>query len=225
MSFYRKFYNFFEPMVRRIYRIHADGCENIPEGGAILAANHTSFSDVIVISAAAKRQVRYMAKKELFQTPLAPLIRALGAFPVDRGGADVGSIRKTIQLIEEGELIGIFPQGHRQGGKDPRTTEIKPGVGFITCHTKAAVVPVFIHNSKMRTALFRKNTVTFGRPVTFEELEPLVRGEKGRYDYSAAARILFDRVCELYYGPALAEPEKPLALKPGSVAPGNEVGK
>ncbi|MGN1410627.1 MAG: lysophospholipid acyltransferase family protein, partial [Eubacteriales bacterium] len=88
MSFYRWFYNTFEPFVSWIYRIERVGVENIPEDGAILASNHTSFSDVLVISAAAKRQVRYMAKKELFKTPLKPLITALGAYPVDRSGAD-----------------------------------------------------------------------------------------------------------------------------------------
>ena len=81
MSFYTWFYKTFEPFVSWLYRIDAHGVENIPDGGAILASNHTSFSDVLVISAASKRQVRYMAKKELFKTPLAPLIKALGAFP------------------------------------------------------------------------------------------------------------------------------------------------
>lgn len=62
MSFYTWFYKTFEPFVSWLYRIDAHGVENIPDGGAILASNHTSFSDVLVISAASKRQVRYMAK-------------------------------------------------------------------------------------------------------------------------------------------------------------------
>ena len=132
----------------------------------------------------------------------------------DRGGADVASIRKTISLIGEGELIGIFPQGHRYGGQDPRATEIKPGVGFLACHTKAPVVPVFLYNNRMRTGAFRKNIVSFGKPVTFEELDSLCRSSNGKNDYSAAARVIFDRVCEIHYGPALAQPEPPLALPP-----------
>ena len=115
---YRTIYRLFAPLVKALWRIEGVGTENIPETGAILAANHTAFSDVLVISAAAGRKVRYMAKKELFATPLAPLILALGAYPVDRRGSDVSSIRKTIALVEKGELVGIFPQGHRQGGKD-----------------------------------------------------------------------------------------------------------
>ena len=196
MSYYETIYKIFAPLVIRLYRIETVGAENIPETGAILASNHTAFSDVLVISAAAKRQVRYMAKKELFATPLAPLIKSLGAYPVDRGGSDVASIKRTISLVEGGELVGIFPQGHRYGRRDPRTTEIKPGVGMFAYHTKAPVVPVFISNKRMKTGMFRKNTVTFGRPISFEELG-FTGG--GRSEYSSAARIIFDRVCGLYY--------------------------
>lgn len=197
MAFYERFYRFFAPIIMRLYRIEVRGIENIPSHGAILASNHTAFSDVLVISAASTRQVRYMAKKELFSTPIAPLIKALGAFPVDRGGANVGSIKRTIELINDGELVGIFPQGHRQGGRDPRETEIKFGIGLIAYHTKAKIVPVFIENKKMKTAMFRKNTVTFGKCMDFDELG-FTSG--GRDEYSAASRIIFNRICEIKYG-------------------------
>lgn len=198
MTFYQRIYKTFQPLVAKLYRIEAIGRENIPECGAILAANHTAFSDVLVISAASTRQVRYMAKKELFKIPLlAQLIKALGAYPIDRGGADVGSLRRTISLIEESELVGIFPQGHRYGGQDPRMTEIKSGIGMIAYHTKAVVVPVFVDNARMKTGMFRKNTVTFGKPIQFEELG-IQSG--GRTEYMNASRIIFDRVCEIKYG-------------------------
>lgn len=202
MSFYSKFYDTFYPLVAKLYRLEVIGRENIPESGAILAANHTALSDVIVISAASTRQVRYMAKKELFKIPLlSQLIIALGAYPVNRGGSDVGSIKKTLSLIDEGELVGIFPQGHRYGKQDPRMTEIKPGVGMIAYHTKALIVPAFVDNKRMKTAMFRKNTVTFGKPITFEELGI---HSNGRTEYMNASRIIFDRVCEIKYGKSCA---------------------
>ncbi|MBP3378890.1 MAG: 1-acyl-sn-glycerol-3-phosphate acyltransferase, partial [Clostridia bacterium] len=173
-------YKLFAGPVKYLYRIRAVGLENIPEGGCIIAANHTAFSDVLVISAAAKRQVRYMAKAELFKTPLRPLIKALGAYPVERGGADVGSIKKTIALLGEGELVGIFPQGHRYGKQDPRNTEIKSGIGLIAYHAKTTVVPVFIDNKRLKTKMFQKNTVIFGEPITFDELG-YVSGGKVEY--------------------------------------------
>ena len=139
-----------------------------------------------------------MAKKELFKIPLlAPLIKALGAYPVDRGGGDVSSIKKTIALVEEGEVVGIFPQGHRHPGVDPRGTEIKHGVGMVAYHTKACILPVFIDNKKMHTAMFRKNHVTFGKPIAFEEL---AFEAGGRTEYMNASRIIFDRVCAIRYG-------------------------
>lgn len=210
MSFYQKFYNTFYPLVAKLYRIEATGRENIPEGGAILASNHTSFSDVIVISAASTRQVRYMAKKELFKIPLlSQLIKALGAYPVDRGGADVGSLKRTLGLVGEGELVGIFPQGHRRGGIDPRTTEIKSGVGMIAYHTKASVVPVFVDSKGMKTRMFHKNTVTFGKPVTFEEL---AFKSGGRTEYMNASRIIFNKICAIKYGDELPSAAEKIAL-------------
>ncbi|MBR4206340.1 MAG: 1-acyl-sn-glycerol-3-phosphate acyltransferase [Clostridia bacterium] len=213
MSFYRGIYKVFAPLVKLVYRITAEGVENIPAGGAILAANHTAFSDPIVISAAARRQVRYMAKKELFHFPLGPIIRSLGAYPVDRGGADVGSIRRTIEMIEEGELIGIFPQGHRRGGEDIRNTEIKPGVGMFAWHTKAAVVPVFIGNKRMKTGLFRKNRVVFGKPLLFEDLL-FERG--GKTEYLTASRLVFSRICALAYPDDVPEALPGSGSEPGS---------
>lgn len=198
MTFYQWIYNTLEPAVSALYRIEAHGVENIPAEGAIVASNHTSFADVLVISAAAKRQVRYMAKKELFRIPLlAPLIKALGAYPVNRGGPDVSSIKRTIELIEGGELIGIFPQGHRYGGQDPRTTEIKAGIGMITYRTKAPVIPVFLDGKSGKTSMFRKNVITFGEPICFEELE-FVKG--GMTEYTRASQIIFNRICEIKYG-------------------------
>ncbi len=198
MTFFERMYKMFQPAVFKLWRIQVSGEENIPEGGAIVASNHTAFSDVLVISASTKRQVRYMAKKELFKIPLlAQLIRGLGAYPVNRGGADVSSIKLTISMLEAGELIGIFPQGHRHGKKDPRTTEVKAGVGMIAYRSKAPIVPVFIDNARGKTGILRKNYVTFGKPIYFDELE-FVSG--GQTEYLNASKIIFRKVCEIKFG-------------------------
>ena len=121
-KFYRGIYKIFHRPVKAVYRLKVEGAENIPEGGCILASNHTSVMDALVLSAAVGgRQIRYMAKSELFRVPLfGRLIRSLGAYPVDRGGADVRSIKTAISLIGDGEMLGIFPQGTRRSGVDPR---------------------------------------------------------------------------------------------------------
>jgi len=202
MTFYEKMYRTFQPLMKWLFRVESVGWENVPAGGAIIASNHTAFADPIVISAAAKRQVRYMAKKELFKIPLlSALIRALGAYPVDRKGGDVSSIKKTIAMAREGELVGIFPQGHRYGKKDPRTTPIKPGIGMIACRAKMPVVPVFIDCAAGKTTLFCKTTVRFGKPIPYEEYCP----EEGKGDYMQVSRLLFDRVCAIKYGEPVVE--------------------
>lgn len=203
MSFYSFMHKMLRPLVMKLYRIETRGLENLPSGGYILAPNHTSFADVFLVSAAANLQVRYMAKKELFSTPIAPLIKAAGAFPVNRGGADVKSIKTALALIESGEVVCMFPQGHRNPGVNPLETEIKPGIGFMAYHTKAVVVPVFLDSKKLHTACFRRNTVIFGRPLSFDDL-----GFTGctKPDYSAAAHIIMEKACELKYGkPAVNE--------------------
>ena len=206
MKFYEWVMKTFRKPVMVLYRIKVVGQENIPEDGCLVAANHTAFSDVLIVTAAIGKQVKYMAKAELFKTPLKPLITALGAFPVKRGGADVGSIKKAIALLGDGDLVSIFPQGHRYGKKDPRYTEIKSGIGMIAYHAKCPVVPVFIDNKRMKVGMFRRNTVIIGKPVTFEELG--FEGG-GRVEYMNASKLIFRRVCELKYGNADTWSENP----------------
>ena len=113
MSAYSKVYKLFANPLRAIFSLKVEGEINLEnDKGYLLCANHTGLLDVIVLAVSMRRQPRFMGKKELFKIPvLKQLITALGAFPVDRGGSDVGAIRKTISLIENGELVGMF---HRE---------------------------------------------------------------------------------------------------------------
>jgi 1-acyl-sn-glycerol-3-phosphate acyltransferase len=136
-----------------------------------------------------------MAKKELFRVPLLnKLVAALGAYPVDRKKADVGAIKKTIAMLEEGKCIGIFPQGHRRKGVDPRETEVKSGVGMIVTRAKVTVLPCFIKTKKRKFTPFCRIDVYVGKPIRFEELnyDPEAKGENIRI-----SQYLFDKVCEL----------------------------
>ena len=105
MSFYSAIYKLLARPVRAIWRVEAHGTENIPEDGCVLICNHTAFSDVLALEVASHRQIFFMGKAELFKIPLLKqLITALGAFPVNRGGADITSIKRTISEIESGNL-------------------------------------------------------------------------------------------------------------------------
>ena len=201
MSFYSKIIKIFWRPICALYRIKVNGLENLPEEGhaALLVANHTSLSDCIVMVAASKLQIRFMAKAELFKTPLKPLISALGAYPIDRKGADVGGIKKSIALLKKDRIVGIFPQGHRNKKVDPRLTNIKSGIGMIVSHAQVPIVPVFIDNKGMKTRMFKVNTITFGKPIPCEELE---FDANNSTEYLRASRIIFRKICEIKYGPA-----------------------
>ena len=127
MSFYTGAIKVLGPAVRFLFGIRRiDGIENIPKGGGLVCANHTSFADPIVIAASLKMPVKYMGKAELFKIPiLKSVIKAFGAFPVKRGGADPGAIRTAETLLKSGELVGIFPQGTRCPGVPIEEASVK----------------------------------------------------------------------------------------------------
>ncbi len=196
MSAYSKLYKVLAKPLRRVFSLKVEGETDFDSSkGYLLCANHTGLLDVIVLAVSLRRQPRFMGKKELFKIPvLKQLITALGAFPVDRGGSDVGAIRKTISLIENGELVGMFPQGTRHPHVDPRTTEVKNGAGMIAYRAKCDVIPVYIKTKNNRTMLFRKTTVVFGASIPYDEFGFTDGGTK---EYKAASELIFDRICEL----------------------------
>lgn len=187
-------------LVRFIFRVHSHTPENEPDerdGQYIIVSNHISNVDPVLLCAATKKQQpHYMAKKELFKIPLLRgLIKALGAFPVNRGGADVGAIKHAIKLLEEGKCVGIFPQGHRYQGVDPKTTDVKTGVAMLACKTESQILPCFIKTKKRKiTPFFTRVDIIIGKPISFAELayDPEAKGE-----YARISSYIFEKVCEL----------------------------
>ena len=194
-------YFLFAPLLRLLLRVKLRGGENIPtEGGAVLAINHISFLDVLAVSCVfpRKRLPRYLAKRELFGIPLlSPVIRGLGAIPLDRGGSDVGAIRRAISVAAGGELLSVFPQGTRQKGKNPAATPIKSGVAMIAHRAGVPVLPVCIKVKNNRYAFLRRVEILVGKPLSLAELSLSEESP----DYRAAAERAFFAVCSLggYY--------------------------
>ena len=116
----RPFYAFARMVTRLIfavlYDVRFEGQENIPaQGGALVVCNHRFAKDPVVLSHAfPHRQIFFMSKAEWFQhKPLGLLLGALGAFPINRGEGDFGAIDHAVELVKEGHLLGIFPEGTR----------------------------------------------------------------------------------------------------------------
>ncbi|MCL5036284.1 MAG: 1-acyl-sn-glycerol-3-phosphate acyltransferase [Chloroflexi bacterium] len=148
-----------------------EGLENLPEkGGVILAGNHSSYLDPPVLGSAVDRQVHFMAKIELFHIPvLAPMIKEYGAFPVVRGKPDRKALKKAGELLSEGEVVGIFPEGRRQ--KSGEIGEAEPGTALIALRNCVPVVPIVIKGTNKFP--FQRIRVRLGRP-----LMPPESGEK-----------------------------------------------
>ena len=195
--FFRLICFLFRYPVRWLFRIKVVGEENEPkEGGFLVCCNHVSAIDpVLVVAAIKKHQPCFMAKKELFKIPLlSGLIRALGAYPVDRSGSDVGAVKKAIRILNEGGCVGLFPQGTRQPNKNPRETKVRGGAAMIAMHADATVLPVNIYRKDYSAKVFSRVVVSIGKPIPFSTFgyDPKISGE-----YARISEEIFDKICEL----------------------------
>ena len=185
--------------LRFLCNMKVRGTENEPtteQGAYLVIANHRTWADPIYLACVLKHgQPHFMAKKELFRIPLLNLlIRALGAYPVNRGGADVGAVKHTIEMLKAGVCVGMFPQGHRYNKVDPRKTSVKTGAAMIALKAGVPVLPVFIKVKNNRHRFLCKKEIIVGKPISIEELNynPEAPGE-----YQRIADLLFEKVCEL----------------------------
>ncbi len=125
-----------------------EGLENVPrDGGAILVSNHLNNADPCVIPAVLHRRVITMAKKEMFRWPIVSvLFRFIGAFPVDRQGADLGALRQAGKVVNDGLLLLMFPEGTRS--RDRQLHQGFAGTALVAYRTGAPIVPVALTGSE-----------------------------------------------------------------------------
>lgn len=171
-----------------------EGMENIPKDGAfIMAPNHKSAFDPIVVAINCKRKIRFMAKAELFKNKLfGKIITNLGAFPLQRGRGDVAAIKAAFSILKEGDVLLMFPQGKRI--KDGSRGPLKSGVAVIAHKMQVPIIPVYIRgNYKFR----HKITVIYGKAISFEEFY----GQKLDEDSTnSIAQRLYDGIFNLSDG-------------------------
>jgi 1-acyl-sn-glycerol-3-phosphate acyltransferase len=101
------------PVARRVYRLEVRGAENVPATGAlVVAANHASVVDPLVLGAAVPRPLRFLTKEELWRfAPFGRVLDRLGGIPVARGRGDLSAMLLARQALERGEAVAVFPQG------------------------------------------------------------------------------------------------------------------
>jgi len=161
------------PVVRGLYRLRARGLEHIPEGGFVLAANHTSNFDPwpLGIPLLPRRQLRFMAKAELFNPILTPILKAGGAFKVRRGEGDVEAMRTAARLAKEGEIVVMFPEGTRQKKGMRKKFQARPHTGAARIALAAGVplVPAAIAGTD-RLSRLGPLRVAYGEPIDTSDL-------------------------------------------------------
>ncbi|PWA12438.1 1-acyl-sn-glycerol-3-phosphate acyltransferase [Pueribacillus theae] len=147
-------------------RLTIVGKDNIPvDKGVLLCSNHISNFDPPLVGVATPRKVRFMAKAELFSNPIMKwLMNALGTFPVKRGLNDKQALRNGINILNNGEVLGFFPEGTRS--KTGKLGSGLAGAGFFALRSDAVVVPCAIVGSYKP---FKKIIIIFGKPVNFKE--------------------------------------------------------
>jgi 1-acyl-sn-glycerol-3-phosphate acyltransferase len=178
------------PVLRGLFRLRAEGTENLPdEGGYVLAANHASNFDPwpLGLPLWPKRFLRFMAKSELYWWPLNRIINAGGGFPVRRGERDVEAIKRAVDLAREGYVVAMFPHGTRQRKGLVKRYQPKAHTGAARIALEAGVplVPAAIGGTD-RLSRLGPLRVRYGRPLDLEDLD-------GK-DPSAAAREATDRL-------------------------------
>ncbi|MCR4399974.1 MAG: lysophospholipid acyltransferase family protein [Syntrophomonadaceae bacterium] len=159
-------------MLLWLFRWRVEGEEHIPRTGpVILAANHLSNWDPILVGAACSRPVHFMAKEEMFRSRwLAWLLTRIHAFPVRRGSADRRALRTALDRLAQGEVLGIFPEGTRS--KTGELARPQPGIAMLALRSGAPVVPVACIGSDRVLPLGWKRPllVRVGEPICYEEL-------------------------------------------------------
>ncbi|MHC1758182.1 MAG: lysophospholipid acyltransferase family protein [Negativicutes bacterium] len=161
-------------LFRLLFRLRVTGLENVPAGGAIIAPNHQSFWDIPLVGFVLyKRRTHFMAKSELFNNQVfAWIIRTVLAFPVKRGTPDRTAIRHAIDMLKQGDLIAIFPEGTRS--KTGKLGPPEAGLSLIAAKAGVPVVPVGIVGTRLifsKTCRFPQLLLAFGKPICILESE------------------------------------------------------
>jgi 1-acyl-sn-glycerol-3-phosphate acyltransferase len=176
------------PVVKVGFRLRATGVEHLPEGGFVLAANHTSNFDPWPLGLPLfPRQLYFMAKSELFNPILKPILVGVGAFPVRRGQADLEAIGRAVELVRGGAIVVMFPEGTRRkkGLRKKHEARAHTGAARIALAAGSPLVPAAIKGTDRLTRLGPLR-VAYGRPISLGDL----RGQ----EISPAAREATERL-------------------------------
>lgn len=176
-----------------LWRVRYTGQENIPaQGGYVVACNHRSFPDPILLAHGFRRQIAFIAKGELFKVPvLGMVLRWLRMIPIERGAGDMSAVDKAIQQLEEGGLLGIFPEGTRSPTEKP--LRFKSGMAHMAKTAHVGVIPcAVVFRGAMRW--MTQVEIRIGKPISYEAL---FGEEESAAALKRATKLVQQEICSL----------------------------
>jgi 1-acyl-sn-glycerol-3-phosphate acyltransferase len=188
---------------RTVFRLRVVHGERIPQSGAyVLAPSHRSYLDTPFVAAVTRRRIRFMGKKELWSKGWsAKLFTALGAFPVERDTPDRAALRQSMDAVQGGEPLVIFPEGTRRTG--PTIVELHDGAAYVAARTGVPIVPVGIGGSEdilargRKMPRFKRVVVVVGEPI-----EPPSRGAAVKRSEVADLTARLEKALQLVFDEA-----------------------
>lgn len=167
-------------------------------GGLLIAANHASYLDIPLLGCGMRRRAWYLGRSDLFVPVLKGILQWLGWIPLRLGRLDRQAFDKAVDLINEGKVVVIFPEGSRT--LDGRLREPKPGLGMIVAQTGCSVVPAYLKGTfevlpaGAKWPRFQPVTVRFGEPLTFSQS---AESREMKQFYQDVSRTVMERIAAL----------------------------
>lgn len=178
---------------RLLYGFTVRGLENVPKSGPlIVAANHSRYADTAIAILAIPRRMRAMVKKEAFRFPFGGLL-GLVAFPVDREKGGFGGLREARELLSDGAVVGIAPEGSRRRERAPSGELPKGGMAWLAARSGAPVLPIHLGEAPAFGAGLRgeRLVVHIGEPINVD------RGLRGGRAYREVSAEVLRTIYEL----------------------------
>ncbi|NQU94960.1 MAG: 1-acyl-sn-glycerol-3-phosphate acyltransferase [Candidatus Omnitrophica bacterium] len=191
----------FEVLLKILCRLEVKGRENLPKKGPfIVASNHASFADPAVMGAACNTtRISFMAKRELFERPIfGAWCKAVGCIPVERRSGSSGALKKAIQILKRGQVLGIFPEGTRS--LDGKLQKAEPGIGLLVAKAGVPVIPVYLSGTAgalprgARVPRLHKVTAKIGKKIDLNEILQIHEKKKM---YGAIGEKVMDAISRL----------------------------
>ena len=181
-------------LVKVLFRFEVIGKENVPQSGRLLVcANHSTMADPIFLAAAVPgRQMKFVAKSELFENKLiGGFLKSLGAFPISRGTGGAEGIQTAMRFLQDGHAVCMFPEGTRS--KTGELLNPKNGAAMLVSRTACDVLPIAITaKGGLRPKVFRKMIINIGKPIPYDALG--FADAPGASQYRNATRVIFDEI-------------------------------